>query len=229
MAICSISPKVWSYTRKKVWWKGRSCQVGEWKAGCSSLKRVKPLVRLFVCPFGCPFLVHFWFWVQFCVQRPILGSNSGSISRIWWHTCKQFDKHFWERRAKKDKNDTGKIGAEEGQKRREKGEGLGVFWRTSWMWLVEAKARGETHLMRQRTKQAWRLRWGSLLSCVAARVVATLMLELPGARGADGETLAATDVEQDSRNAGCVWLCLVSLHWLLNARVTNKKKWDSKI
>ena len=68
--------------------------------------------------------------------------------------------------------------------------------------LAKAKARGETHLMRQRTEQAWRLRWGSLLSCVAARAVATSLLELPGARGADGETPAAADVEEDSRNAG---------------------------
>ena len=56
--------------------------------------------------------------------------------------------------------------------------------------------------MRRRTEKAWRLRWGSLLSCAAARAVATSLLELPAARGADGETPAAADVEQDSRYAG---------------------------
>ena len=63
--------------------------------------------------------------------------------------------------------------------------------------LAKAKARGKPHLMRRRTEQAWRLRWGSMLSCAAARAVATSLLELPGARGGDGETATAADVEQD--------------------------------
>ena len=49
--------------------------------------------------------------------------------------------------------------------------------------LARAKARNETHLMRRRVEQAWRLRWGSILACAAARAVASTMLELPGARG----------------------------------------------
>ena len=67
--------------------------------------------------------------------------------------------------------------------------------------LARAKARGETSLMRRRAEQAWRLRWGSILSCTVARAVATSMLELPGVRGADGSTPLAADVEQDFRFA----------------------------
>ena len=55
--------------------------------------------------------------------------------------------------------------------------------------------------MRRRAEQAWRLRWGSILSCTVARAVATSMLELPGVRGADGSTPLAADVEQDFRFA----------------------------
>ena len=68
--------------------------------------------------------------------------------------------------------------------------------------LARAKARGETNLMRRRAEQAWRLRWGSILACAVARTVATTMLELPDARGADGDTPASQDVEQDGRFAG---------------------------
>ena len=41
--------------------------------------------------------------------------------------------------------------------------------------LARTKVRDETPLMR-RVEQAWRLRWGSLLSCVAARAVAMSLL-----------------------------------------------------
>ena len=68
--------------------------------------------------------------------------------------------------------------------------------------LARAKARGETYLMRRRAEQAWRLRWGSILACAVARTVASTMLELPGAPGADGDTPASQDVEQDGRFAG---------------------------
>ena len=46
--------------------------------------------------------------------------------------------------------------------------------------LARAEARGETSLMRRRAEQAWRLRWGSILSCTVARAVTTSMLELRG-------------------------------------------------
>ena len=68
--------------------------------------------------------------------------------------------------------------------------------------LARAKARGETHLMRRRAEQAWRLRWGSILACAMARTVASTMLELPCALGDDGDTPASQDVEQDCRFAG---------------------------
>ena len=46
--------------------------------------------------------------------------------------------------------------------------------------LAKARARGENKLLRKRAEQAWRLRWGSLLACTAARAVAMSLLELPG-------------------------------------------------
>ena len=51
-------------------------------------------------------------------------------------------------------------------------------------------------------EQAWRLRWGSLLSCIAARAVATIPLELLGVLGADGDTPASHEVERDFGHAG---------------------------
>ena len=62
--------------------------------------------------------------------------------------------------------------------------------------LAKARARGENKLLRKRAEQAWRLRWGSLLACTAARAVAMSLLELPGARGADGATPPSHEVER---------------------------------
>ena len=62
-------------------------------------------------------------------------------------------------------------------------------------------SRGENQLLRKRVEQAWRLRWGSLLACTAARAVATSLLELPGARGSDGSTPPSHEVELDFRYA----------------------------
>ena len=71
-------------------------------------------------------------------------------------------------------------------------------WFQPWRWgagrlkpsplsqLASAKARAESPLMRRRLEQAWRFRWGALLSCSAARVVAMSLLEWQGTRGADG-------------------------------------------
>ena len=53
--------------------------------------------------------------------------------------------------------------------------------------LAKAKANGEVPLMCRTAEQAWRLRWRSLLSCTAARAVATSMLELRG-----GQVLTVT-------------------------------------
>ena len=68
--------------------------------------------------------------------------------------------------------------------------------------LARAKVRDETPLMRRRVEQARRLRWGSLLSCVAARAVAMSLLELPWVSGADGDTPASHEVERDFVHAG---------------------------
>ena len=68
--------------------------------------------------------------------------------------------------------------------------------------LAKAKARGETELMRRRAEQSWRLRWGSFLACTVAQAVASAMLELPSARGADGDIPAPQDVERDCRVSG---------------------------
>ena len=57
-------------------------------------------------------------------------------------------------------------------------------------------------LLRKRVEQAWRLRWGSSFSCTAARAVAASLLELSGARGADGACPASHEVERDFRHAG---------------------------
>ena len=62
--------------------------------------------------------------------------------------------------------------------------------------LARAKARCEVWLLRRRAEQAWRLRWGSLLSCTVARAVAQSLLELPGVSGADGETPPLHEVER---------------------------------
>ena len=68
--------------------------------------------------------------------------------------------------------------------------------------LAHSRARSERLLMRKRVEQAWRLRWGSLLSCAVARAVAMSLLDLPGSRGADGTCPQAHDVERDFRHAG---------------------------
>ena len=65
--------------------------------------------------------------------------------------------------------------------------------------LAKARARGENSLLRKRAEQA---RWSSMLSCTAARAGAASLLELPGARGADGATPETHEVERD-----CVAAC----------------------
>ena len=58
-------------------------------------------------------------------------------------------------------------------------------------------------LMRKRAEWSWRLRWGSILSCAAARAVAASLLELPRAsNGADEEVPHLHEVERDLHVAG---------------------------
>ena len=58
-------------------------------------------------------------------------------------------------------------------------------------------------LMRKRAEWSWRLRWGSILSCAAARAVAASLLDLPRtSNGADGEVPHLHEVERDLHVAG---------------------------
>ena len=70
--------------------------------------------------------------------------------------------------------------------------------------LPGARARGERPLMRLRTEQAWRMRWGAMFACAAARAVASSLLDLVHSHGAVGATPAAHEVEGDHRYAGLV-------------------------
>ena len=59
--------------------------------------------------------------------------------------------------------------------------------------------------MRRRTEQAWRMRWGGLLACAAAKAVASLLLDMLHSHGVDGKAPLSNEVEGDHRHAG---LCL---------------------
>ena len=65
--------------------------------------------------------------------------------------------------------------------------------------LAKARSRQETALLRRRVEQAWRMRWGAILPCATARAVATSLLNLCTAHGADGDTPPAHEVEGDHR------------------------------
>ena len=70
--------------------------------------------------------------------------------------------------------------------------------------LAKARSRQETALMRRRVEQAWRMRWGAILACATARAVATSLLNLCTAHGADGNTPPVHEVEGDHKYAGLV-------------------------
>ena len=63
--------------------------------------------------------------------------------------------------------------------------------------LARGRARAEGWLLRRRAEMAWAVTSGSLLACSVARAVATSLLELPQASGADGETPALHEIERD--------------------------------
>ena len=52
--------------------------------------------------------------------------------------------------------------------------------------LAVARARSESALMRRRAEQAWRMRWGGMLACAAARAFAASLLEQRSNVGGDG-------------------------------------------
>ena len=68
--------------------------------------------------------------------------------------------------------------------------------------LAKARSRQEPLLLRRRAEQAWRMRWGAFLSCVAAKAVASSLLESPCAQGVDGDTPPSWEVEADHRHVG---------------------------
>ena len=81
--------------------------------------------------------------------------------------------------------------------------------------LAKARAREETPLMQRRVEQAWRLRWGSMLACASARVVASSLLEFSRSLGADGEVPLSHEVDAEFRYAGRELLCELARPCLL--------------
>ena len=53
--------------------------------------------------------------------------------------------------------------------------------------LARARARGERPLLRLRVEQAWRMRWGAMFACAAARAVASSLLDLAQSRSGWGD------------------------------------------
>ena len=68
--------------------------------------------------------------------------------------------------------------------------------------LAKSKARQEPRLLQKRVEQAWRIWWGAILACAAAKAVATCLLDLRCAHGSDGHAPLAWEVEADHRHAG---------------------------
>ena len=86
--------------------------------------------------------------------------------------------------------------------RRRKENEVGGRWSSeALVRQLAKKARNETPLMRRRVEQAWKLRWLAILSCAAARTVASSLLELRGHGGADGVVPLSHEVEADFRHA----------------------------
>ena len=71
--------------------------------------------------------------------------------------------------------------------------------------LARARARAEIPLMRRRTEQAWRLRWGAIFACAAAKAVASSLLNMLDSHGGDGKTPLSHEVDSDHRYAGLTW------------------------
>ena len=63
--------------------------------------------------------------------------------------------------------------------------------------LAQAKTRSIPKVLRARARQSWLHRWGSILSCAAARAFACSLLGLHGNLGADGDAPPVSDVLSD--------------------------------
>ena len=68
--------------------------------------------------------------------------------------------------------------------------------------LAKVKSRAEPFVLRRRVEQVWRLRWGAMLSCAAARAFASSLLERRTARGSDGANPLSHEVEGDFKHSG---------------------------
>ena len=68
--------------------------------------------------------------------------------------------------------------------------------------LAKARARSETPVMRRRVEQAWRLRWGAMLACTAARAFAASLLDMRLGEGVDGDVPTTQEVVNEARHAG---------------------------
>ena len=66
--------------------------------------------------------------------------------------------------------------------------------------LARAKVRSLPKIIRARAHQSWHFRWGSILSCAAARALASSLLENRGSPGTDGPTPSTSDVMCDWRH-----------------------------
>ena len=67
--------------------------------------------------------------------------------------------------------------------------------------LARARAREEIPLLRRRAEQAWRLRWGAMFACAAAKAVASSLLNLLDSHGGDGRTPMPHEADSDHRYA----------------------------
>ena len=63
--------------------------------------------------------------------------------------------------------------------------------------LAGAKTRSTPKVLRARARQSWLHRWGSILSCAAARAFACSLLGVHGNLGSDGDALGVSDVLSD--------------------------------
>ena len=67
--------------------------------------------------------------------------------------------------------------------------------------LARARTRSTPKPLRARARQSWLHRWGSILSCAAARAFACSLLGLHGNLGADGHAPSVSDVLGDFSRA----------------------------
>ena len=79
--------------------------------------------------------------------------------------------------------------------------------------------RSEPPILKKRAEQAWRLIWGAILACAAARAVAASLLQLRYGSGTDGDVPSTHEVVNDLRHAGLaqhasgVCVCVCSSLW----------------